>query len=765
MDLKKIAAEYNKQFGFNVLPLLDKAPHGSWTKWQKTKMDQSEISSLNWNKFNGIGVVCGIDTLRCFDFDSVIDFAIVRGFLECLGLPEDYKWTVMSGSGKGYHIWFYCRDDKDLFKMLDGEKSYYKLDPKPAEDNQKYCDHIELRWKNCQTVVPPSLHPSGSVYKFLFSKADELQKNPPFTIPVKSVIKTLRQYCVIDYAEEPDEEKITVREKSSKKKSITYSFTEIAAVCEALKGKITDYDDWMRIGFALASLGEEGRQPFLTISRNNPEYNDSEKSLNNKFTSLVKDFRGDISIATLFEIAKLYGYQRPPKYFWIIQDNKAKLFINLLIEYLESEGFAKIFFAKDYMFIRDVNNIISEVSKVNIKDFIITQISVNSSGMEKSLILEYLLRNINTVCSEHTLECLKTIKPVFAADTMDCSYYYFKNCFIKVTRDAIERREYSELTDKIWEKQKSEHDFAFTRKRSDFQLFIENVCKRSSERINALRSAIGYLLVSYKDPSEAKAVIFTDEKISDNSSGRSGKGLVATAITQMKNVLRFDGKNFTFNKQFVFQSVDPDTQLIIFDDVKKRFYFEKLFSIITEGMTIEKKNKNELRMPFASSPKILITTNHSVEGNDDSSQDRQFVVEFSDHYNAKHKPKDDFGDLFFIKWDEEQWSCFFNYMLECCRYYLQNGLQSYHFVNLVKKKLIDSTAQEFEEYIKNVPLNKEYNKKQLFEQFKLENEDFGQMKQNTFSKWTKIYAELYNVDILERKSGMDRYITLSERAS
>lgn len=51
----------------------------------------------------------------------------------------------------------------------------------------------------------------------------------------------------------------------------------------------------------------------------------------------------------------------------------------------------------------------------------------------------------------------------------------------------------------------------------------------------------------------------------------------------------------------------------------------------------------------------------------------------------------------------------------------------------------------------------------MFERFKKENEEFGLIKQNTFSKLTKIYAELYDLKIDERKSGADRYFTLRKK--
>ena len=58
----------------------------------------------------------------------------------------------------------------------------------------------------------------------------------------------------------------------------------------------------------------------------------------------------------------------------------------------------------------------------------------------------------------------------------------------------------------------------------------------------------------------------------------------------------------------------------------------------------------------------------------------------------------------------------------------------YNYVNLTEKKLIDETKPKFEEFITEFAIGIEYNRKDLFERFKKEYEDYGQMRQNTFSK-------------------------------
>jgi len=39
-----------------------------------------------------------------------------------------------------------------------------------------------------------------------------------------------------------------------------------------------------------------------------------------------------------------------------------------------------------------------------------------------------------------------------------------------------------------------------------------------------------------------------------------------------------------------------------------------LFSVVTEGLTLEKKNKDAIKIPFSKSPKIAITTNYAIKG-------------------------------------------------------------------------------------------------------------------------------------------------------
>ena len=99
-----------------------------------------------------------------------------------------------------------------------------------------------------------------------------------------------------------------------------------------------------------------------------------------------------------------------------------------------------------------------------------------------------------------------------------------------------------------------------------------------------------------------------------------------------------DGKAFNFEKSFPYQTVSTDTQLLCFDDVKKHFDFERLFSVVTEGLTLEKKNKDAIKIPFSKSPKIAITTNYAIKGKGSSFERRKWELEFKQFYTKDFTP-------------------------------------------------------------------------------------------------------------------------------
>jgi hypothetical protein len=206
------------------------------------------------------------------------------------------------------------------------------------------------------------------------------------------------------------------------------------------------------------------------------------------------------------------------------------------------------------------------------------------------------------------------------------------------------------------------------------------------------------MLHAFKNLSYCPAVILNDEIISDNPEGGTGKGLFMKGLSEMKKLVVIDGKSFDFARTFAYQLVSADTQILCFDDVKKYFEFEKLFSVVTEGLTLEKKNKDAIKIPFAKSPKIAITTNYAIRGKGSSFERRKWELELSQHYTKEFTPLIEFGKHFFGEWDDDEWCQFDNFMIGCLQMYLDKGLLRSTFVNLELRRLSAETSHEFIEW-------------------------------------------------------------------
>jgi len=440
--------------------------------------------------------------------------------------------------------------------------------------------------------------------------------------------------------------------------------------------------------------------------------------------------------------------------FWKLAED-SRIVFNLVDyrKYLEAEGFAKTYVSKDYIFIQIKDNRIKEVSQNQIKDHVLNYIRTVDNPYQEKVEEALLNKNNSAMLGENMIECIRTIDPILNSDTKDKATFFFNNNVVEVTKEGIRKSDYSTVNGLVWESQIIKRDIQLLNEsKSDFEMFLLNVSGQNAEKFKSFQSAIGYLLHSHKDSSNAKVVVLCDQKVTEFPDGRTGKSLFGKGISKVKKSVRIDGKNFEFNSRFTFQQVDLDTQVLEFNDVKKDFDFENLFSVVTDDMTIENKGQRPFVIPFETSPKILASTNYTIRGLGSSFRDRLFEIEFSDFYNEEHRPIQDFGKRFFDDWDELEWNKFYNFMFECVKIYLTEGLIYPVNENLQERKIIDSSSREFKEFIEEQDLKDGTNKKTLYEKFQKNYPDYMWLKQNTFSKWIKAYCNLKELRLYEVRS-------------
>jgi len=383
--------------------------------------------------------------------------------------------------------------------------------------------------------------------------------------------------------------------------------------------------------------------------------------------------------------------------FWT-KDDKGRIKIMHLSfkNFLEEHGFYKYNpeGSKNYVFVRVTNNLIDHTSEKEIKDFVLNYLL----ELEDATLYNYFADNVRYF-REEFLTLLASIDVYFIEDEKQVSYLYYRNCAVKITPTEVIPIDYLDLGGYVWKDHVIDRNFTMCEPgKCDFKTFVSNICAKDSKRTQSMESTIGYLMHGHKNMSYCPAVILNDEVISDNPEGGTGKGLLMNALSHMKKLVTIDGKSFTFESSFAYQLVSADTQILCFDDVRKAFNFERLFSVVTEGLTLEKKNKDAIKIPFKKSPKISITTNYAIKGKGNSFERRKWELELHQFYNKDFTPFDEFGRMMFGDWDDDEWCSFDNYMIGCLQLYMVEGLVKSEFVNLAVRKLSAETCHEFIEW-------------------------------------------------------------------
>tara|TARA_R100000773_G_scaffold43538_1_gene42224 strand:+ start:183 stop:2594 length:2412 start_codon:yes stop_codon:yes gene_type:complete len=494
-----------------------------------------------------------------------------------------------------------------------------------------------------------------------------------------------------------------------------------------------------------------------------------------KIKSEIED-ETELDDAVLENVIRRLEDEQDKQKFWSKSEKGVVKIIHISFKkFLEENGFYKFNpeGSKNYVFVRVTNNLIDHTSEKEIKDFVLSYLL----DVEDTSIYNYFAE-CTRYFREEFLTLLSSIDVFFIEDTKDTAYLYYTNCAVKITKNEITPIDYLDLGGYVWKDHVIDRVFDMCEITDcDYKTFIQNISGSTDKRIQSMESTIGYLLHGWKNLSYCPATILNDEVISDNPEGGTGKGLFMNGLSHMKKLVVIDGKSFNFEKSFAYQLVSADTQILCFDDVKKHFDFERLFSVVTEGLTLEKKNKDAIKIPFSKSPKVAITTNYAIKGKGSSFERRKWELELSQFYTKEFTPLVEFGKLMFGEWDDNDWCQFDNYMISCLQLYLDKGLLKSDFVNLKTRKFSAETSHEFIEWcgiidgVKNPKLvkNKRIYSNDLYLEFTNEYPDYAPKSRMAvsrvrFGKWLVSYSQfIYECDPLEGKDMMGKWIEFVDK--
>jgi hypothetical protein len=384
--------------------------------------------------------------------------------------------------------------------------------------------------------------------------------------------------------------------------------------------------------------------------------------------------------------------------FWDVSDT-GKISINRtrLINFLHhTGGFSLYYYDRTSTIFRIVkcrDGFVEEVSSEHIKKFLKEYIeSLPDSfdgGITSEDLMELVLKGADTFFSKSILEFLNRSDFDFLKDTAEEAFFPFRNGVVRVNKEGPKLVAYKDIKKVIWRSQVIDYDILIdvdSVANAEYADFVNCVSGDNDERFRYACTLIGYLLHKYKDFAKPYAVILAEENDNENEGGGTGKGIFITALAKFLNTERVDGKNFKLDKNFAFQRVGLDTKLVAIEDCRKNVDFEGFYSIITEGITVEKKNKDELFIPYKDSPKIMFTTNYTISTVGNHAKRRQRVFEFSNFFNTTNTPGVHFGHNLFDEWDKDEWNRFYNFGFVCVTNYLEMGIQMIEATEKIKRK-------------------------------------------------------------------------------
>lgn len=421
---------------------------------------------------------------------------------------------------------------------------------------------------------------------------------------------------------------------------------------------------------------------------------------------------------------------------------------------------------KTYQFIHINHPTVRAVEAFEIRDFVtdFTKVAANED------VLEMIYKGGVQYLGPDKLSNLVFAQPDFEEPSREFQRLYFKNSAWEIKPGQMKEIDYSAVNYNIWSDQKYEFpaqllprtlldvhlsddnkfSYKLTREgercqflqflintsnftwRKEKQMLTDKTVSIDSEEQheNVLHlisklAAFGYLALSAKDRNVSRAVVAMDGKQSEvgQSNGRSGKSILGEAMKQVMKTLYIDGKKKDIEGDiFIWDGMDEKYKAVFLDDVRTNFNLEFLFANITGDWNVNWKGGRRFTIPFNQSSKIYVTTNHALNGRGSSFMDRQYLIAFSDFYNDEHKPKDDFGGLFFDDWDFEQWNLFWNLVANCLQIYLKFGCVQAPSERIATRQLRQDMGETFlswaDEYFSDTAkLNVKLVRKSLYDEY------------------------------------------------
>ena len=204
------AKKYRDEYGWNVLPALTKKKKPnlkSWTEWQGKFTDEALFNS--W-KFENIFLVLGDISNKTVEIDIDVPNVKLEDIFEDVDAAK--KKVLISESSLGKKKIYAKAIQIKEFK--DAKVSNEQVGT--TDKGEPIYPHVECRGDRLGSVLPPSIHPNGTQYKWLNEKLPELRE-----IDVEKLFITIVKRLREKYGYIPEKKEETTKGTLGEKKRKT----------------------------------------------------------------------------------------------------------------------------------------------------------------------------------------------------------------------------------------------------------------------------------------------------------------------------------------------------------------------------------------------------------------------------------------------------------------------------------------------------------------------------------------------------------------
>lgn len=788
-----------------------------WNEYQKRLPTNNELISqkLNYRAY-GIAVICGAVSggLEIVDVDCKYDLtgSLFEDFLnEITDGIKDKLYIVKTVNG-GYHLYYYCsiisgnlklarrptteQEQKDnphdkvrVLIETRGEGGYAVAPPTECYDIVGAAEIPTITPEQRETIITAArsfnqlhlevnTHPHSYNDNYTVSPFEDYNQRG-----AEDMINVLKSHGWKEVRRNAEKVVFLRPGNTDSKSSGDYNFKlnwfsvfttssefepNKAYKPAAVFCKLECKDDWKECArrLSLMGYGKERRKINAQIQRD--VFKKKEEGAAADEIAMTIAIKHRLSSAEAAEIVsdldKQWG-ERICTFWEVNQKGGVSIVRTRLQEFLASSGGFYLYYYDNsspiYKLVRVVDGFVEEVTTEHIKKFIkeyILSLPETFDNTTPGELLELVYKSHDSLFSKSILEFMPRINLNILKDTKDSAFFPFRNGIVKITKDNKELLKYSAFNLHVWKSQVIDYNIDIDQiidwEAVEFKKFIDKICDDDFDRVRHVVAITGYLLHKYKDPTRPFAVILAEETEKDKEGGGTGKGIFFKAISRLINTVFVDGKNFKLDKSFAFQRVGLDTQMVVIEDCRRNVDFEGFYSNITEGVTVEKKNKDELYISYTDAPKFGFTTNYTINLVGNHAKRRAKVIEFSNFFSPKNTPLMYFGHQLFDGWDDDEWNRFYNILFECVQLYMIGGIpDKYSSDSLKRKQVKNQYGEEFLDYFEDLERGKWHLIADEYKHFlnlnEFEKRDFSLKK---FKSGIEAAADVFGLAVEERRN-------------